>query len=134
MRWGGALRLPRTSLDHHLARFHGLALGLVNLGQDLGQPRPLHLDEHLPLRDRPQRLDQRQLRNLVREFVDILGRQLHHGADSLLELRAALGEHRDGLVQLRPVLGLVAELNHRRDKLDCPPNVTGLRAGAQHAA
>jgi len=100
-------------LDLQLAQDVGrrleVALLLLDVGQDLGDARPLDLDEDLALRHRPQRLDHRQLRLQVGRLAEEAHDRLHHLGDGLLELAMLLGQDEDLVVEQAPVAGVLAD-------------------------
>ena len=89
-----------------------VALLLLDVRQDLGHARPLHLDKDLALGHGAQRLNHRQLRLEARRLVQEAHDCLHHARDGLLELAMLLGQHERLVVEQVPVAGILA---HRDD-------------------
>ena len=104
------VRLNRNLL-HDGGSLVDLASLLLDLGERAGQTGLLNLHEDLAGGDGVEGLDEIRLDREVGRPVDVGDGLLDHGADGLLELRAALGEQHDVLVDALPVAGRVQHLH-----------------------
>jgi hypothetical protein len=100
-------------LDLELAEGGGgaleIALGLLDVGEDLCHASPLDLDKDLTLGDSAQGLDDGQLGIEVGGVVEEAHDGLDHFCDGLFELAMLLGKDQGLVAEERPVPGILAD-------------------------